>query len=52
LRQVQKFDKQELLKYIDETISLHKLGKEIKPDLKNEIFIPSKLSDFLNQIQK
>jgi len=41
-----KLDKQELLKYIDETISLHKLGKRIKPDLKKEIFIPSELSDF------
>lgn len=42
-----KIDKQELLKYIDEAISLHKLGKEIKPDLKKGIFIPSELSDFL-----
>jgi len=41
-----KIDKQELLKYIDETISLHKLGKEIKPDLKKGIFIPSELSGF------
>lgn len=39
-------DKKELLKYIEETISLHKLGKEIKPDLKKEILIPSELSDF------
>jgi uncharacterized protein YdeI (YjbR/CyaY-like superfamily) len=49
LRQVRfeagsKLDTQELLKYIDETINLHKLGKRIKPDLKKEIFIPSELS--------
>ncbi|HZJ35900.1 MAG TPA: YdeI/OmpD-associated family protein [Gillisia sp.] len=43
---VSKIDKQELLKYIDETISLHKQGKEIKPNLNKEILIPSKLSDF------
>jgi len=41
-----KIDKQELLKYIDETISLHKQGKEIKRDLNKEILIPSELSDF------
>jgi uncharacterized protein YdeI (YjbR/CyaY-like superfamily) len=41
-----KIDKQELLKYIDETISLHKQGKVIKPDLWKGIFIPSELSDF------
>ncbi len=40
-------DTQELLKYIDESISLHKQGKKIKPDLKKGIFIPSELSDFL-----
>jgi len=41
-----KIHTQELLKYIDETISLHRMGKEIKPDLKMGIFIPSELSDF------
>ena len=41
-----KIDKQELLKYIEETISLHKQGKKIKPDLKKGILIPSELSEF------
>lgn len=41
-----KLDPRELLKYIEEAISLHKQGKEMKPDLKKEILIPSELTDF------
>lgn len=46
-----KIDKKELLKYIDKTLSLHKQGKEIKPDVKKEILIPSELFNLLNQFR-
>ena len=43
-----KIDTQELLKYIEETISMHKQGKEIKPDFKKKIIIPSELTLLFN----
>ncbi len=43
-----KIEPGELLKYIEEAIALHNLGKKIMPDLNREISIPSELSLLFN----